>query len=103
MNNSTRNNKTQRPRMRFEPVTVRAAVRLLHEARQHGWHPQEVAGYIEALSTLEPGGQPGRGPWLHQLARRRAGLGGSAMPRTAALHRRRTVQPTRVAKRVPVV
>ena len=95
MNSRTHSNKTRRARVRFEPVTVRAAVRLLHEARRQGWHHHEVGAYIEALSALERGGQLGRGPLLYQLAQRRAGFGVSATPRARSLRRATAAQPAR--------
>lgn len=65
----------KRTLFRFEPVTVRAAARVVSLGLRGELSPGEMAFYVAELARMEPGARPGSPRRLARLARRRAAFG----------------------------
>ena len=81
---------------RFDPVTIRAAARVIRMGTRGHLSQCDVAAYIEELAHIDTSGQPGAHRSLWRLARRRSELGrngvyGTLPSRRGALGRPRTM------------
>jgi hypothetical protein len=58
---------------RFEPVTVRAALRVMDQASRLGMTPWEVADSLRELAAMDRFAGPGAYAALRRMAKRRTG------------------------------
>jgi len=65
---------------RFEPVTVRAATRVVRMGRMGRINRGEVVHYLRLLAAMDSHAGPRSGPALRRLAKRRASLHSEAIP-----------------------
>jgi hypothetical protein len=65
---------------RFEPITVRAAARVLHLQRTGIVTPAEARFYLQELTAMDAHAAPGSSPSLARLAERRLPNGPAARP-----------------------
>ena len=75
---------------RFQPITVRAAARLMTMASRGQLAECEVEHYLKAMVATEPNARPGAHKRLKSLARRVSALGHTGVltsPRSAAQRR----------------
>lgn len=92
---------------RFDPVTIRAAARVVRIGTRGHLAQCEVAAYLQELAHMASTGQPGAHRSLWRLARRRSELGrngvyGVLPSRRGALGRPRTMaRPLAAACRGP--
>jgi hypothetical protein len=78
---------------RFEPVTVRAATRLVRMARLGRITPTEVGRYIAILSAIDAHAGERGAQALCRIASRAAALGGSGVHGAPAPFRHRRAAP----------
>lgn len=72
---------------RFDPVTVRAAARVICVGQLGRVSPAEVQSFIQHLAALHPGYGTHSVNALTRLARRRAALGDRGVPTAFRLRR----------------
>jgi hypothetical protein len=75
---------------RFDPITIRAAARLVHMGRTGRLSEWEVRYYIRELTAMVPQAAPRASRALRRLAERRAALGHTGVPPSS---RRRSQPP----------
>jgi hypothetical protein len=80
---------------RFDPVTVRAAARVIRVGRLGRVSPAEVRCFLQHLADLHPGQGIRAVGRLHRLARWRASLGDRGVPPKFHMRRATRLLPSR--------
>jgi len=73
---------------KFEPITVRAAARVLHLERLGRLAPQEVSHYMQHLAAMDTHATSQVHERLSRVARRRSCLGNTGVPSVCGMARR---------------
>jgi hypothetical protein len=84
--------------LRFDPITVRAATRLVRLAEAGRLPSWEVSHYLRELAAMEPGAGARARHRLYRMAHRRAALGNAGVApvfRLRRLSRERAAAPPR--------
>lgn len=82
---------------RFDPVTVRAAARVIRVGWLGRVSPAEVRCFLQHLADLHPGPGVRSARRLERLARWRAALGDRGVPAKFHMHRTTRILPARGA------
>jgi hypothetical protein len=74
---------------KFEPITVRAAARVLYLGRTGRLSAPQVESYVRHLAAMDPHASPVAHGRLRRVARRWSCLGGTGVPHRFQMSRRK--------------